>query len=333
MIVGWLIMTIFTVVQLNCENLFDCADDPLTQDEQFLPSSDYHWTPTRYWNKLNRVAQTIISCGQQTDDWSLPDLVALCEVENDSCMVDLTRRSLLRKARYEYLMTHSADPRGIDVALLYAPLSFRPIRHFSLRIKPPKGMHPTRDILYVSGQTAMADTLHVFVVHAPSRAGGEPYTRPYRRRLVDRLLAAVDSLRALSADPRILIMGDFNDMTSDQNIQLILRHGMHHVSADAQGSHGARGTYRFRGQWGSLDHIIADRTTAGLLSECRINDAPFLLIDDERYGGVQPFRSYLGPRYLNGFSDHLPLVARFEWKKKPIKKSSRRFAKKQQEPK
>ena len=42
-------------------------------------------------------------------------------------------------------------------------------------------MRATRDILYVCGQIKSGDTLHVFVVHAPSRHGGERYSRPFRQ--------------------------------------------------------------------------------------------------------------------------------------------------------
>ena len=44
---------------------------------------------------------------------------------------------------------------------------------------------------------------------------------------------------------------------------------------------------------------------------CCVYDAPFLLVPDEKYGGVKPRRNYLGPRYMDGFSDHLPLVAKW----------------------
>ena len=38
------LMTVFTVVELNCENLFDTLDNGLKQDEEFLPASSHHWT-------------------------------------------------------------------------------------------------------------------------------------------------------------------------------------------------------------------------------------------------------------------------------------------------
>lgn len=308
-----LLLGVFTVVELNCENFFDCRHDSLKHDEQFLPPSDYHWTPHRYWQKVNRIGQTILSCGEWADGWSLPDLVALCEVENDSCLVDLTKRSLLRKARYEYVMTYSPDERGIDVALLYSPFSFQLLHSYSIRIHPMKEMRPTRDILYAKGLVSLRDTLHVFVVHAPSRMGGERATRAFRRLVGERLMQSVDSLRALSACPHLLVMGDFNDYSTDDNILRLIEHGFVEVSRHAVGTHGAKGTYRFQGDWGSLDHVMVDELAAKRLVECHVHDAPFLLKEDEKYGGVQPRRNYLGPRYLNGFSDHLPLVARLRW--------------------
>ena len=33
--------------------------------------------------------------------------------------------------------------------------------------------------------------------------------------------------------------------------------------------------------------------------------------DEEKYGGKRPWRTYQGPKYLGGFSDHLPLVVTF----------------------
>lgn len=305
-----LLASLFTFVELNCENLFDCQHDSLKNDTEFLPDGSNHWTPNRYWRKLNRIGQEILACGGEGDEWALPDMVALCEVENDSVMRDLTRRSLLRKARYEYVMTHSPDERGIDVALLYSPFSFRFISSHAIRVDMPRGVRPTRDILYVSGRITTGDTLHVFVVHAPSRTGGERATAPYRQLVADRLGSAIDSLRRLSPSAPVIVAGDFNDYSGSRNLKRIAEHGMTDVSASARGRNGAKGTYRFHGEWGSLDHFLLSREWVEAMQECFIMDAPFLLTRDEKYGGMQPKRNFLGPKYLNGFSDHLPLVLR-----------------------
>lgn len=314
MTLSMLLISLFTFVELNCENLFDCRHDSLKNDTEFLPDGAYHWTRTRYWQKLDRIGQTILSCGVKEQTWQLPDMVALCEVENDSVLHDLTRRSLLRNARYDYVMTNSPDERGIDVALMYSPYSFRLIGSHSVRVKPIKGMRPTRDILYASGVTASGDTLHVIVAHLPSRRGGEKYSRPFRMMAARQVAAAIDSIyNKVSAEAKIIVAGDFNDYSNSESMQLLCSKRMIGVSKGAKGHNGAKGTYRYQGLWGSLDHILVSIPLADIATECYVNDAEFLIERDEKYGGVKPRRNYLGPRYLNGFSDHLPLVARFQW--------------------
>lgn len=295
-----------TLVELNCENLFDCQHDSLKQDTEWLPASVRKWTPDRYWRKVNNIGQEIISCSEQ----SLPDLVALVEVENDSVLRDLTRRSLLRNAGYEYLMTQSPDVRGIDVALLYQPFSFRPVCYDFLDVEPLEGMRPTRDILYVQGETVSGDTLHVFVVHAPSRFGGEKATRPNRRVVMQRLL---DVIRPLPPDAKVIVAGDFNDYADSPSLQFLEENGLRNITRNAQGSHGARGTYRYEGRWQSIDHVLVSSVLRDSVAETYINDAPFLLEEDKKYGGVKPLRTYNGYRYQHGFSDHLPLVVRFRF--------------------
>lgn len=312
MFINLLLATVLTFVELNCENLFDTCHDVGKDDVEFLPTSAYHWTSARYWRKLNKIGQEIVACGSTDGTIALPDLVALTEVENDSVMRDLTRRSLLRQAGYEYIMTNSPDQRGIDVALLYSPFSFCLLNHRAIRIPTLRGYRPTRDILYVSGQILSGDTLHVFVVHAPSRSGGEAATRPYRMLVVTQLCAAIDSLRAASPTARIIVAGDFNDYTRNASLQRLVRQGLTDVTEHANGHHGARGTYRYHGEWGSLDHILCDERTARGVIDSYIFDAPFLLEEDNKYGGVKPRRNYLGPRYLDGFSDHLPLVVHLQ---------------------
>ena len=287
-------------VELNCENLFDTQHDEGKQDEEFTPEGSRRWTRTRYWRKLDAIAQELLSCYEQ-----LPDLVALVEVENDSVLRDLTKRSLLRGAGYEYLMTSSPDVRGIDVALLYQPFRFHPICYDYLSVAPLKNMRPTRDILYVEGETADGDTLHVFVVHAPSRYGGELETRTHRSQTMQALLAAIEPL----AGSRVIVAGDFNDYADSPSLRLLTSSGLVNVSAKAQGAGGrAHGTYRYQGEWHSIDHVLLSPMLHSRLDSVYINDAPFLLEPESNYGGWRPKRTFQGYSYQRGYSDHLPLV-------------------------
>lgn len=311
---GGIAQTRFTIVELNTENMFDVRHDTLKHDEEFLPDGLRHWSKAKYWEKLNNIGKTILSCGKDSTGWSVPDVVGLCEVENDTVLFDLTKRSLLRKARYEYVMTQSADERGIDVALLYSPFSFRLLKADTIRIIPMKGMKPTRDILHVMGEIPSSDTLHVFLVHAPSRSGGELQTRPYRLHIAKQLACSIDSIKAIDVHAKLLIMGDFNDYSDSPSLQKLYVHNMLDVSANAQGTHGAKATYRYQGEWGSLDHILVSGNLLSNVKDCYINDAPFLLEPDTKYGGVKPRRNYNGMRYNHGFSDHLPLVLKLVFK-------------------
>lgn len=297
-----------TFVELNCENLFDYHDDEGKDDAEYLPEATRHWTKKRYWRKLNNIAQELLS----TSDEGIPDLIALCEVENDSVLHDLTKRSLLRNAGYEYLMTSSPDLRGIDVALLYSPFSFAPIRSYSIRVNPVEDMRPTRDILYACGATITADTLHIFVVHMPSRYGGERYSRPFRKAVADRLCQSLDSIQGLNPDAQILIAGDFNDGSDSPVLQQICQHGIRNLTKEAKGQNGVRGTYRYKGEWESIDHILASLNIYNKVESARIHAPKFLLEDEKLYGGFRPRRTYNGMRYQPGYSDHLPLVVRLK---------------------
>lgn len=298
----------FRVLFWNIENLFDTKDDPNKNDNEFLPNATRHWNDFRYWHKLRNIAKGIIASG---NDY-VPDLVGLCEVENDSCLYDLTRRSPLREADYRYVITDSPDQRGIDVALLYQRGSFKLLQQQSIRI-PNKHLRkgPTRDILHVVGEVVSGNLLDVFICHMPSRSGGQAQSEPYRLLTAKVLKQAVDSVMEIRPYPHILIMGDFNDYPTNKSIKKILcsEKRLQNLMKDKKD-----GTYRYRGEWGILDQFIVSESL--LKKKGSIRTSPknvqilrhdFLLEEDEKHGGDKPFRTYNGMKYLGGFSDHLPI--------------------------
>ena len=308
---GIALASTLTFVELNCENMFDCQHDSLKQDKEWVIGGARRWSYKRYWKKLNDIGKAILACGEHKGQWTLPALVALVEVENDTVLRDLTQRSLLRRAGYEYVMTESQDVRGIDVALMYSPYAFMLLQHRSIPPPLATGQRPTRDILYAKGLVISNDTLHIFVVHAPSRYGGELATRNYRVAVAKTLGANIDSIYRCDSDAKIIITGDFNDYAGDAALRLLTGHGMIHVSEKATGTRGAKGTYRYDGLWGNLDHFFVSASMQPFVHSCEVFDAPFLTEEDPVYGGIRPRRTYLGYRYKKGTSDHLPLVLRF----------------------
>lgn len=306
----------FRVMEYNVENLFDCRHDSLHDDTEFLPTSVRKWDRQKLWTKLVALGKVIVAAGGE----QVPDLVALCEVENDSVLHDLTRRTPLKAVGYRYLITSSPDVRGIDVALLYQPGRFRVVSHRSVRIPVAQGERPTRDILHVSGRVPTGDTLDVLVCHLPSRASGERKTRPFRQLVAGILKAQADSLMHVRHHPCILITGDFNDEPHSasllQSLQAEPPEGTIFPLRLYNLMYGkAAGTYRYHGEWNLLDHVIVSGwlLDAGNRMHTSSKDAsvvqlPFLLEADTKYGGYKPFRTYLGPRYKGGYSDHLPVL-------------------------
>lgn len=302
----------FTIVEYNCENLFDCRHDSLKNDNEFLPDGERRWTPRRYKKKRNDIARVLHQCGGEGKAWRLPDAVALVEVENDSTLISLTRFSMLRNAGYRYVMTNSPDLRGIDVAFMYNPLTFHLTNHYPLRIKPAKDQRPTRDILYVKGLIRNGETMHIYVVHAPSRSGGRKQTEGYRTAVAERVISSIDSIRTTEKDANIIVLGDFNDYSNDKALKMLGEKDLIEISRDAVGKRKPKvvlGTYNFQNTWESLDHIFLSAGLASKTTECFIQDNEWML-EKSPNGDYKPFRTYLGPSYHGGISDHLPLVLR-----------------------
>lgn len=318
---------VFYIMSYNVENLFDCRHDSLKDDYEFLPDATRRWTPYRYRKKLDNIARVIRTVG----GWELPALVALCEVENDSVLFDLTHRSILRESEYHYIATNSQDERGIDVALLYQRWLFKPLQARSIPVKKPrKNSRPTRDILHVTGMILNKDTLDVLVAHLPSRAGGAKLSDAYRQMAAEEIRAVADSLMQVRERAQIIVMGDFNDYPDSRLVRETLDAGspplppaqsetkkLYHLLAGEAATHRDKGSYKYKGVWQWLDHILV---SGSLLeedapfrfdAEAGVFTPPFLLTEDLQYGGPKPLRTYHGMKYLGGYSDHLPVFARF----------------------
>ncbi len=313
----------FQVIWWNVENLFDCKHDSLKNDYDFLPESTRHWTNYRLTKKVHQMAQTFVAIGQ----WNTPALIGLCEVENDWVLNYLTRKSTLRALHYNYIMTHSQDLRGINIALLYQRDQFK-LLNYEFIHPPQTGDKPTRDILYASGLILSFDTLDLFLCHLPSRIGGKA-SLIQRNRIANLLKQKVDSIIQKREHPNLIVMGDFNDHITGETLTQVMqikdpltlhpfKDELYHLFFHKVKQYGY-GSYKYKGVWQMLDHILV----SGLLitpqnalhtqaDEANIVHSPSLLEDDTKFGGNKPFRTYNGMRYQGGISDHLPLYVNFE---------------------
>jgi predicted extracellular nuclease len=302
----------------NVENLFDTENDSMINDEEFLPDGENHWTSYRYYEKLDHISKVFLNLG----GWELPAVIGLCEIENQRVLDDLVRLTGLREFEYAIVQEESPDRRGIDVALLYRPDIFRYIRHQVIRVTFPFAPEVlTRDVLHVEG-TIAGDTIHVFVNHWPSRSGGQEASEPRRVYVAQQVRAAVDSLWALNPNAKVLIIGDLNDGPDDRSVAETLGAAANVASMSTPGlvdaMHALKkkglGTHKYAGQWNTLDHIILSsgwldttQTLSASPEDVVIFQGEWLLEEDLQAPGNKPFRTYAGPRYLGGYSDHLPV--------------------------
>jgi hypothetical protein len=300
----------------NVENFFDTANDPTTNDNEFMPDGSLHWTQARYIDKRNSIFRVIANAGE----WDPPALVGLCEVENREVLNDLVKNTPLVKYPYRIVHKESPDRRGIDAALLYRSDYLKCARRQFIRVRFADNRKRTRDILYAVLSTAKGDTLHIFVNHWPSRSGGQRQSEPGRILAASLVRHRVDSIFNRNPLANIIITGDLNDDPLDKSTVSGLRaltdtaqakpSALFNLSACKMKEH--TGTIKYQGKWSVFDQFIV---SGGLLrgtlrtdaNRCLIFRAGYLFEPDKRYQGVKPFRTYIGPRYNKGFSDHLPV--------------------------
>lgn len=273
----------------NVENFFD----PYGDEGDFTPTGSYHWTWSKFTSKRNDLAKTLIALGT-TDSlggWTPPALIGLAEVENRYVLRQMLTKTSLSLIPYDIVHRDSPDRRGIDVALLYDRTQFTLLSTHYLSLD-----FPTREILYAKG-LAQGDTLHVFVNHWPSKRGGAAASAPNREQAARVLWGCVDSLFRHVEEPlHILVMGDFNDPVSPPD-------GMVNISDQP--------TYKYQGRWECLDQFLVNASFLEAVAHVEAIEFPFLLERDKTHLGMKPRRTYIGPRYNAGVSDHLPIRVNF----------------------
>lgn len=282
--------TSLRIISYNVENLFDTQHDSLKNDTAFLPEAQRRWTYTRYQRKIKRIAQVIANMSE----WETPLAVGLCEVENERCLQDLQKAM----PNYPYQMLHHEGPdlRGIDCALLYDKTRFRLLRSAFLTVRLGEHNRSTREIVYACGRVGK-DTLHLFVCHLPSQWGTHKSAEQKQNTAKQALRNALDSVLNESKNAKIVVMGDFNNAPQDDLAPL------HNLMLPLQAQN--QGSYRYQEQWDCLDQFYI---SPSLLNQVQAHIyAPSWLLQTDEKGQTRPFRTYIGPRYNDGYSDHLPV--------------------------
>lgn len=287
------------VVFYNVENLFDTLDTPNQADEEYLPTAEKNWNSEKYWEKIAHINKVM-------NEFDNIALMGVCEIENKAVLDDVVKgqKQKLKIAHFE-----SADERGIDVGLMYNKKIFclkkKGILRFTLTVKgEPKA---TRDILYVELKHKK-ERIHVVVNHWPSRYGGAEESEPSRLLASETAKKYIDSVLTIDPQAKIIFMGDLNDYPSNKSVENIMEK-LTPMITQTSGSKG--GSHSYKNEWNILDHMLISpgmENTGGMqaiTNSGKINEFEYLL--ETWKGNVVPLRTYVGSKYLGGYSDHLPV--------------------------
>lgn len=279
---------VVNVMFWNLENHFDWRTDSLDR-----------YTGGVFFTKSRTVAKTILEV--LPEPGAVPEIVAFCEVENRYCVNSIAYSSVLHKYGYRVLHRDSPDRRGIDCAVMWRNLDLKDSHWF--RVVTPRGETlPTREILCALFETASGSRVCVAVVHLPSKLG----TDSRRASALSTLGFALDSCRTAWEADVCLAIGDFNEEWRKGRNKTV----PHYTDLSAPLSGRGVGTLKYNGRWELIDRCLVgedDCTDASM----RIFTAPYLDEEDKRFGGIKPKRSFVGPRYNGGISDHYPIIATF----------------------
>ncbi|MEM9680089.1 MAG: endonuclease [Bacteroidota bacterium] len=307
-----------TIAFYNIENLFDTEDDEHTDDEDFLPNSKKRWTEKRYQNKLRKIGATIAQMGYND---TAPAIVGLAEVENESVVEDLIENKTLKSFNYDFVHYNSSDERGIDVAFIYKTSQFE-VEHsetFSVYLEDKEGDRDyTRDILLVSGYLK-GEYIHLIVNHWSSRREGEKETEFKRLAASNKVLSIISSLQDEHEDPKIIVMGDFNDNPNNKSITNLEDKAQLFNPFKTLWTRD-RGSLNHNFEWHLFDQILFSTSFLHSISSkmdfhhADIYDDKFLTQYHGKFKG-QPFRTYVGKKYKGGYSDHFPVFVQFKTEK------------------
>jgi hypothetical protein len=292
----------------NVENLFHPSDDSLVNDAEFTPEGKKNWSFYRYYQKLNKTAKVCLAMSEEKP----VALLGMAELESELVLQDLIKGEILAPYNYQYVHYNSPDRRGIDVGLIYDrdQLTLIYSEAFRLRI-PADSTFVSRDVLFSQFTTSGGDSLDVFICHWPSRYGGQIASEYKRLAAATLVRAKVDSLM-LSGRNNIIILGDLNDEPTNKSVSEVLM-AKKEISQPLQLKNlmlsldVSEGSHRYKGQWAYLDQVIISLSLSTKVQSFGCFRAAYLLEEDNRFPGLQPYRTYKGLRYNDGFSDHLPV--------------------------
>ena len=310
---------IYSVGFYNIENLFDTIHDKGKNDYEYLPDGVNKWGTMKYRNKLKNIATVLNEMSTDMLPMGLA-AVGVSEVENINALNDLVNHEILSHRGWKIIHVEGPDKRGVDCALLYNPKLFSPTETKLVPYTTTDNdtTYKTRGFLTVGGELA-GEKVYMIVNHWPSRYAKSPA----RERAGELVKNIKDSIMCCCPDSKVIIMGDLNDDPDNKSIKKSL--GAKRYTKDIKGNDDlynpwwdilrskGLGTLKYRGKWNLFDQIIVSGNLVGKERSTlkyykpEIFSRGYMLQQSGKYKG-SPKRTHASGVWLNGYSDHLPVI-------------------------
>lgn len=306
----------------NLENLFDTCHDAGKNDYEYLPNKG--WTGMKYTHKLHNMSRVLADMGTDVLPGVGCAFIGVSEVENRNALNALVSQPALKERNFQFEHIEGPDRRGVDCALLYNPALFK-VKNTRLvpyvQEKAKDSTFYTRGFLTVRGELG-GDDVAVIVCHWPSRFSG-PF---YRESAARQVKVVKDSLLRINKNMKVMVMGDMNDdptnksmtgyLNAKPEISQVGPDDMYNPWYNILAKEG-KGTLFYNGSWNLFDQIVL---TPNMLNQKGSKDysslkfwknqvfrRDYLIQQEGQYKGA-PLRTQAGGRWLDGYSDHLPVV-------------------------
>ncbi len=200
-------MVNYYIAWWNLENLFDVENSTQRPAwlQQTLRNELAGWNDAILDRKISQLASVIT----RMNGGHGPDLLGVCEVENEPVLARLMNALQGTGRRYRAAHHDTSDKRGIDVAFIYdADLFTAEEQFFHIILK----REATRDLFQVNFKTRAGRDFIVVGNHWPSRTGGEFESEPYRILAGETLSYWMQRIHEIKGEEvAVIIMGDYND--------------------------------------------------------------------------------------------------------------------------
>ena len=317
----------FTIATYNVENLFDLEKNN-TEYSEFVPNNKSLWNQRNFNIKLNNLIKVINNIDA--------DIIALQEIENRDLMQELKRKL----PQYQYYSFIKYPESAIGLGIL-SKIEIKDNRHIDVKFTT-RLFRPILETTFVYENIEFK----VFNNHWSSKAVGESYRVQYAKNLQDRLLT-------IPKDYDYILLGDFNSdydeyITFQKNLKLNNSRGITGINQILNTtfenkfvSYDDVLTYQKRVHFNLwLDLPTNERFSSKFRGQNNTPDSIILspaLFDTKKLSYIPKSFEVFKPEYLykdntvnrwemsggkfnkvhkgEGYSDHLPILAKFSTNK------------------